>query len=144
MGNSYYTYAEEHKLLIECFCGETEIENVFELKNEIEANLSQVPKYSILVDIRKNTNKPFHKKDDDLTKFYSKSKSTLKIDSIAILTNTPNQVVNTTLFIEGLKKEFDMPIKIFSSLESAVKWLNTGIDLNKVKSILKEFKKRSV
>ncbi|WP_461632802.1 hypothetical protein [Labilibaculum euxinus] len=140
VGNSYYNYVEEHKLLIECFCGETEIEDVFELKNKIEVNLSQVPKFSILVDIQENTDKPYHKMNDAFIEFYSKSELTLKIDSIAIVTNTPNQVVNTILFIDDLKEVFDIPIRVFSSLKPAINWLHSDVSIDKIKSMLEDFK----
>ncbi|MDM8161308.1 STAS/SEC14 domain-containing protein [Labilibaculum sp. K2S] len=140
MGNSYYNYVEEHKLLVECFCGETKIEDVFELKSEIESCLDQVPKFSVLVDIQENTDKPFHKMNDAFIEFYSKSKLTLKIDRIAVVTHTPSQVVNTILFIDGLKEVFDIPIRVFSSIESSVNWLHSDVSIDKIKSMLEDFK----
>ncbi|MBL4561565.1 MAG: STAS/SEC14 domain-containing protein [Labilibaculum sp.] len=144
MGNSYYTYVEEHKLLIECFCGETEIKDVFELKNVIESHLNQVPKLNILVDIQKNSSKPSFKKIDDFVEFYLKSEFSLKIDRFAFVTDTPRQVANTMLIIEGIQNEVDIPFKIFSSVESAINWLRSDISIDRVKSILEDFKNTSV
>lgn len=140
MENSYYNYVEEHKLLIECFCGETKIEDAFELKNEIESNLSQVPKFSVLVDIQNSSTKTSFRRIENLVEFYLESKFTIKIDCIAIITNTPSQVVNTILFIDALKKERNIPIKTFSSVESAVNWLQSGIKVATIESILEDFK----
>lgn len=139
MRNSYYNYVEEHKLLIECLCGEIEFEDVVELKNEIEANLKEVAKINILIDIQEDISKTPIEKIDEFIQFYLKSEFISKIDCIAIVTNTPSQVAKTILIMEGLK-ELNVPTKVFSSIDSAINWLNTGIDLNRVKSILKNFK----
>jgi len=142
--DSYYTYVEEHKLLIECFCGETKIEDVSELENEIKYHLNQVAELSILIDIQKNSSKPSFKKIDDFIEFYLKSEFCFKVNRLAFVTDTPRQVANTILIIEGVQNEVNIPIKIFSSVESAVNWLHSDISIDKIKSILENFKNTSV
>jgi hypothetical protein len=139
VGNSYYTYVEEHKLLVECFCGEIKFEDVVELKKEIEANLKEKAKINILVDIQKDISTLSIEELDKFIQFYQNSGFISKIGSMAVVTDTPSQVVKTMLIIDALK-ENNTPIKIFSSTKSALDWLNTGIDLNRVKSILENFK----
>jgi hypothetical protein len=137
--NSYYTYVEEKKLLIECYCGEIEFEDIVELKKEIEANLKEEAKINILIDIQEDISTLSIEKLDKFIQFYQNSEFISKIGSMAVVTDTPSQVAKTMLLIDGLN-ENNIPIKVFSSVKSAVNWLNTGIDLNRVKSILKNFK----
>lgn len=139
MKNSYYTYVEEKKLLIECYCGEIEFEDIVELKKEIEANLKEEAKINILIDIQEDISTLSIEKLDKFIQFYQNSEFISKIGSMAVVTDTPSQVAKTMLLIDGLN-ENNIPIKVFSSVKSAVNWLNTGIDLNRVKSILKNFK----
>ena len=45
--------------------------------------------------------------------------------------------------IDGLK-ENNIPIEIFSSIAPAVNWLNIGIEINRVESIIDNFKNTRV
>ncbi|MFA9371964.1 MAG: STAS/SEC14 domain-containing protein [Labilibaculum antarcticum] len=139
MKNSYYMYVKEHKLLVECFCGEIEFKDVVELKKEIEDNLKEEVKINILVDIQEDISTLSIEKLDNFTQFYQNSGFISRIGRMAVVTSTPTQVVKTMLLIDALK-ENNTSIKVFSSIKSALDWLNTGIDLNRVKSILKNFK----
>lgn len=134
---------EEHKLLVECFCGEIKFEDVVELKKEIEANLKEKAKINILVDIQEDISKTSIEKIDEFIQFYLKSDFFSRIDCMAIVTKTPSQVAKAILIIEGIK-ELNIPIKAFSSINSAANWLHKDIDINMVKSILDDFKKLSV
>ncbi|PKQ65097.1 hypothetical protein BZG02_04510 [Labilibaculum filiforme] len=139
MRNSYYNYVEEHKLLIECFCGETKIKDVFELKCETGSHLHNVPKFSVLADIRRSNSKPSFKEIDEFIELYLQSKLSSKIDRIAIITSTPRQVANAMLIIDSVENEIDIPIKVFSSVESALKWLRCNMCSSKVNTILENF-----
>lgn len=140
MKNSYYTYVEENKLLIECFLGETDFEDILELRKEIEPKLNGIEKLNILIDIQNSTSKVSLDKVQHFISNYPNSEFTSKIVRIAVVTAKPNQVVKTMLFIDGLKK-LNIPVKTFSSISAAVVWLDTGIEIDKVKLILEDFKK---
>ncbi len=139
MGNSYYNYVEEHKLLVECFCGEIEFEDVIEFKKKIEANIKEEAKINILVDIQKDISTLSIEELDKFIQFYQNSGFISRIRSMAVVTDTPSQVVKAMLLIDALKDN-NTPIKAFSSLKSALNWLNKDIDINKIKSILENFK----
>lgn len=140
MNNSYYTYKERYKLLIECFYGESDLEDVFELRKEIELHLTETEKFNILIDIKDNVSPISLDKIEEFLPNYMGSEFTSKIKRIAIVTDTPTQVAKAMLFIDGIKK-LNLPIKIFSSIEFAIKWLHTNIDIETIESILNDFKK---
>jgi len=131
---------EEHKLLIECFCGETEIDDVFELKRKITSNLEQLSNINVLVDIQKNTSNISFKKLDQLIEYYLKSDFTSKIECMAIVADTPDLVAKTMLFIEGVK-HLKTPIKTFSAVKPAVNWLHADINAKEIQNLLKNCKK---
>jgi hypothetical protein len=140
VNNSYYTYNKIYKLLIECFCGESDFEDVFELRKEIELHVSETEKINILIDIRDNISPFSYTTIEEFIPKYIESGFTSKIKRIAIVTDTPTQVAKTMLFIDGIK-ELNLPIKTFSSIEFAINWLHTGISIETVESILSDIKK---
>lgn len=63
----------------------------------------------------------------------------------AVLTSTPEQVVNITLFTHIQKYELPMKIKIFSTLEAALQWVRLSTeDIPAIRSVLNEIKRMPI
>lgn len=63
----------------------------------------------------------------------------------AVMTSTPQQVVNITMFNYIQKFQLPMKIKIFSTLQGALNWVNISMkDAPVIKGVLEELKNRKV
>ena len=110
-----------------------------QLKLKIINDSDFSPKFSFLIDVREVTKYQVTKESrDEYRRFVSKNLIAKGVGKIAILTDTPEQVVNATMF--SLKQDFDSNrYKIFSALEEAVRWLD--IDFGKWDIIFSELNK---
>lgn len=53
---------------------------------------------------------------------------------VALITNTPNQVVSTTIF--KMIQQNTSQVEIFSTSESALDWLNSKLNKNEILGVL--------
>ena len=118
------------KLILEYYSGDLNWYDIQELKKKEYADTGYNNQYDLLGDIRDsvvhfNSNNEFV----EFVQYVKDAKVALSKKRIAILTDSPNNVVNSTLIIE-FSKELPMSFKIFSTIESLVEWI--GMDKNYV------------
>ncbi len=126
---------DEHKLLIKACKGEVLQQELINEFREIFANLEITKPINILVDATKLKLKVSASDNEIYSIFFQNDKAYKFIDKIAVVTNTPNQVVQTILFMENMH-HLRTDMKIFSSVDSAVIWLNTNARTKDIKELI--------
>ncbi|MBI9058186.1 MAG: STAS/SEC14 domain-containing protein [Labilibaculum sp.] len=130
-----YSFWDEHKLLIKACRGEVIRRELINEFQQVFANLKSNKPVNVLVDVTKLKLKASVAESELYTAFFQKDKIYNLVDKIAVVTNTPDQVVQTILFMEGIQ-HLDTDIKIFSSVDSAAIWLNTNARTKDIKETL--------
>jgi hypothetical protein len=138
---SKYQILTANKLIIEYHSGNLEVASFINFKTELSTDSSFSPNFNFIIDLQDVT---FTASESDLKKyanFLTDSKIYKGTRNIAVITKTPDQVVSSMLF----KILFSNPsiiIEIFSTFDSAVKWLQTdNLNALEVKNIVKFLKK---
>ena len=136
---SKYKILKDLGIVIQFQKNDLSYKDATQLKLKIINDTDFSPHFSFLIDVRKVTKYLVTKESrDEYRRFVSKNLIAKGVGKIAILTDTPEQVVNATMF--SLKKDFDSSrYKIFSALEEAVRWLD--IDFDKWDIIFSELNK---
>jgi hypothetical protein len=120
---SYYKIFQDLNLVVELHIGILDIPNYIAFKEKLEKNPEFKPNMNFLLDYK---SVDFETSTSDLNKFadYIKSKSKILGNrKIAVITNTPNQVVSTTIY-KSIIEGSNHPYEIFSTNENALNWLN--------------------
>ncbi len=136
---SNYIILKEQSLIIECHSGNLDLESYINFVTGTTLNPLFSPNLNYLIDFR---NVVITAHIDDIKKYNSFSDNTFKSEikrKVAIVTDTPTQMVFSTLFKDSntqiLKK-----IEIFSTTKVAINWLNLNINKNEILDILTTFK----
>jgi len=117
-----YTILEKENLIIEYFSGILTIESLIKFKQKLIRDSKFSVDYSYYVHFKNVT---FDIDVQEISKYITFSSKHLNPKSnrkVAIITNTPNQVVLTTLF-KLQSKHALQKIEIFSTAQSALNWL---------------------
>ena len=137
---SKYKILKENKLIIEHHSGNLDVGSFINFKTILSTDPSFSPNFDSIIDLKGVT---FETSEDDLKKyadFLTKSNKYKGSRKIAVITNTPNQVVSSILF----KQMFSNPsqyIEIFSTTNSAIKWLHIeNSSVLEIKNIIKSLK----
>ncbi len=130
-----YSFWDEHRLLIKACSGEVVRRELIYEFQEVFANLKTTRPVDVLIDVTKLKLKASVADSELYTTFFQNDKIYNLVDKIAVVTNTPDQVVQTILFMEGIQ-HLNTEIKIFSSVDSAVIWLNTNARAKDIKEML--------
>ncbi len=130
-----HSFWEEHRLLLKACRGEVVRRELITEFQEVFINLKTNRPVDVLIDVTQLKLKPSVADNELYTSFFQKKEIYKLVDKIAVVTNTPNQVVQATLFIDGIQ-HLNKEIEIFSSVGSAVIWLNTNARTKDVKEML--------
>jgi hypothetical protein len=119
-----YKIIADKQLIIEYYSGNTVIEDFIHLKEIITTEPEYDFTYSVLFDV---SDADLKISESDLKKLidYLKVKFDSKKKKVAYLTKGPNDVVQTTLFLNLVNNcHFNVIADIFSTIQGAAKWLN--------------------
>ena len=130
-----HSFWDEHRLLIKVCRGEVVQQELINEFQEIFDNLEITKTINVLIDVTKLKLKVSAANNKIYSTFFRNDKAYKLIDKIAIVTNTPNQVVQTILFMENMH-HLRTDMKIFSSVDSAVIWLNTNARTKDIKELI--------
>ncbi|PHS51417.1 MAG: hypothetical protein COB01_10290 [Lutibacter sp.] len=137
---SKYHILKENELIIEHHSGNLDIGSFINFKTTLSTDPSFSPNFNFIMDLRDVT---FETSESDLKKyadFLTNSKKYKGKRKIAVITNTPNQVVSSVLF----KQMYSNPshiIEIFSTVNSALKWLQIeDLSVLKIKNAIESLK----
>lgn len=130
-----YIILEDINLVIESYKGNILIEDFIENKQKIFNDPNYSPSMSILMDVRKIIN-TYSKADfEKYLQFAFKNLDSIgKYRKVAFLTLYPNQVVGATLF--DIFEDKPMLIKVFSTVESSLNWLNLHPHYSRIENTL--------
>jgi hypothetical protein len=138
---SNYIILKEHNLLIEYHSGNLDLESyinfvkrtsndpLFSLNMNYYIDLSNVVVTASIDDIRKYT---------DFTENIFKCERKRRV---ALVTNSPNQMVFATLFKNSNTQKLK-EIEVFSTKESAINWLNSSLHKNEIIDILETLRSK--
>jgi hypothetical protein len=133
----------EKKLIIEYFSGKIELKDILELKYRESLETEYNSNYNIIDDSR---DAEFLLNENEISKYVNHIINNKLINgkrNAAYLTKTPNQVVIATLF-DMLKKELPINVRIFSTVEVAMNWLELSEeDKRLIEFYLEKLRKRS-
>ncbi|MFO7934507.1 MAG: hypothetical protein R6U78_10535 [Bacteroidales bacterium] len=140
---SSYRILPEHRLIVSLYAGHISEQEIISLKETIR----QDPKFNISYNTLDDfTDVDFHVSKESymlvfewLREHYSWERNS------AVLTDTPDQVVNISLFNYIQKHSLPMRIRIFSTLEGALNWVSVPVkNAPAIKSVLEELKNREI
>ncbi len=137
--NSNYIILKKHNLLIERHSGNLDLDSYINFVKGTTLNPLFSLNMNYLIDFR---NIVITASIEDITKYNHFSENTFISErkrKVAILTNTPNQMVFATLFKNSNTQKLK-EIEIFSTKESALNWININFNKNEIQSILSQIK----
>lgn len=141
--NSNYIILKEHNLLIEYHSGSLDLDSYinFVTRTTLDPLFSENMNYCIDL-----SNVVITASIDDIRKYNDFTEENFKSERrrrrVALITNSPNQMVFATLFKNSNTQKLK-EIEVFSTKESAFEWLNCSLNKNEFLSILSELKKDS-
>ena len=120
---SKYKILKDNNLVIQHHEGVLNLSNYIIFAEQLYTDPNYSSNFNHLICIRKVT---INASLDDIIKYVKFSKKNFKTPTkrcISVVTNTPSQVVASTLF-KLLQKNITQEVEIFSTSESALEWLN--------------------
>ncbi|HER08158.1 MAG TPA: STAS/SEC14 domain-containing protein [Bacteroides sp.] len=138
-----YRILPDYNLIVSRYEGEISESEIISLKEAITRDDSFNIRYNTLDDFSDTT---FHMTGESNVLVYNwlRDHYSWRRNS-AVLTSTPEQVVNITLFTHIQKYELPMKIKIFSTLEAALQWVRLSTeDIPAIRSVLNEIKRMPI
>ena len=134
---STYKILEDENLIIEVHRGTCNSDSFQDFKIKLGEDPLFHKDFKFLVHIKGVNFKTNMNDIDELATFITKNKKNLGKRKIGILTDTPEQVVNSTLYMTLLSKE-NNDVQVFSTNQESFKFLN--ITPNKYELIEKTLK----
>ncbi len=136
---SYYEIILEHNLVIEYHRGILKAGSYINFKKTLFSDPLFKPNLNHFIHFKNVT---FDTNKHDINEFVSFMKTNTKSigkRKIAFITNTPNQVVSTTLY-KMMLNNLNQSVEIFSTNDNALKWLKVpSLGIGAVVSILIKF-----
>ena len=136
---SNYKIIRECNLIVEYHTGILDADSFINFKQSISFDPLFLPGLNYFVHLKKVT---FSTNLEDINKYIN----FLKINSkafgdrrVAIITDTPNQVVYSMLF-KNLQQNNAQSVEIFSTDESALEWLNSDLNKDEILDVLESLK----
>ena len=136
---SNYKILKEHNLIVEYHTGILDVASFINFKKNITLDSLFLPGLNYFVHLKKVT---FCTNLEDINKYINFLEINTKAFGdrrVAIITDTPNQVVYTTMF-KNLQQSKTQSIEIFSTNESALEWLNSNLNKNEILDVLESLK----
>lgn len=136
---SNYIILKDHFLIIESHSGNLDLESYinFVKKTTLDPLFSKNMNY--LIDL---SNVIITASIDDISKYIHFSEENFKSEikrRVALVTNSPNQMVFSTLFKNSNTQKLK-EIEIFSTKEIALEWLNNNLDKEEIFDVLTSLK----
>ena len=136
---SKYVILKELNLIIECHSGILDADSFIDFKKSIALDPLFLPNLNYFVHLKKVTFSTKLEDIDKYIKFLESNSKTYGNRRVALITDTPNQVVSTTMF-KMLQQNKVQSVEIFSTSESALEWLNVNFNKKEILKVLAELK----
>lgn len=134
---SHYKILKEHNLIVEYHSGILDADSFIDFKKSITLDSLFSPNLHYFVHLKNVT---FNTNQEDIDKYVRFLEANSKFFGnrrVALITNTPNQVVSTTMF-KMMQQNKSQSVDIFSTDESALEWLNSNFNKNEILAVLAE------
>lgn len=134
---SNYKILKEQNLTVEYHSGILDVNSFIVFKKSITLDLLFLPNLNYFVHLKNVT---FSTKMEDIDKYAKFLEANSKVYGnrrVALITNTPNQVVSTTMF-KMMQENRSQSVEIFSTNESALEWLDSNFNKNEILAVLDE------
>ena len=141
--NSNYIILKEFNLLIECHSGNLDLKSYIEFVNRTTLDPLFSKNMNYFIDL---CNVVVTASLDDIQIYNNYIEDNFQCDRkrrVALLTNSPNQMVFATLFKNSNTQKLK-EIEVFSTKESAIKWINSNLSQNEILNIYSCLKEYSV
>ena len=135
---SKYIIDKENNLIFEFHSGDLDLNAFISFKRKLVKDPNFSPNLNYFIHLK---NSIFVNKTNEIyeyVNFLEENAAIFGKRRLALVTNTPNQVVNTTLF-KILCKNTNNNVEIFSSNEKAINWLNVSYPKDRMYKILEKF-----
>lgn len=140
---SSYKILKDHNLIVEFHSGILKADSFIDFKKRITLDPLFVPNLNYFVHLKNVTFTPINETEADIStysKFIMNNFNVYGNRRVALITNTPNQVVYTTIF-KTMAENAHQSVDIFSRYENAMKWLGVDLDVEKLIDVVLELKK---
>lgn len=134
---SNYKILKEQNLIVEYHSGILDADSFIAFKKSIAFDSLFLPSLHYFVHLKNVT---FSTNLDDIETYANFLEANSKIYGnrrVALITNTPNQVVSTTMF-KMIQQNKSQSVEIFSTNESALEWLDSNFNKNEILAVLSE------
>ena len=124
--NSNYLILKEQNLLVECHSGNLDLESYINFVTSTSLDPLFSLNMNYFIDL---SNVVVTASIDDIGKYNNFTESSFKLErkkKVAIITNSPNQMVFSTLFKNSNTQKLK-EIEIFSTNTAAIHWLNSNL-----------------
>jgi len=132
---STYKILKEHNLIVEYHSGIVDLISFINFKQKIALDPLFSPNLHFFVHLK---NVSFNTNSEDIDKYVKFLETNYNVYGnrrVALITNTPNQVVSTTMF-KMMQQNTSQSVEIFSTNESALQWLNRNLNKDVILAVL--------
>lgn len=132
---SNYKILKEHNLIVEYHSGILDADSFIEFKKSITLDPLFLPSLNYFVHLKKVTFNTNLEDIDKYVRFLDANSNVYGNRRVALITNTPNQVVSTTMF-KMMQQNKAQSVEIFSTNENALEWLNSNLNKDEILDVL--------
>lgn len=132
---SNYKILKEQNLIVEYHSGILDADSFIAFKKSITLDPLFLPSLHYFVHLKNVTFSTNMEDIDKYTNFLEANSKVYGNRRVALITNTPNQVVSTTMF-KMIQQNKSQSVEVFSTNESALEWLNSNFNKNEILDVL--------
>ena len=137
--NKFQIYSE-HNLIIEIHTGKLDLESYLNFKKKLFSHNDFKSGMNYFINVKQVEFNVSKEEIQKFAEFNNKRPSFNERRKIALITDTPNQVVSTTIY-KSMLSNHNQDIDIFTTNEKALSWLLQNKFSEKINVILKELPK---
>jgi len=120
---------------LEYHSGILDADSFIEFKKSITLDPLFLPNLNYFIHLKKVTFSTNLEDIDKYANFLEANSMVYGNRRVALVTNTPNQVVSATIF-KMMQQNKTQSVEIFSTNESALEWLNSNFNKNEILDVL--------
>ncbi|MDP3358981.1 MAG: hypothetical protein Q8S41_06480 [Lutibacter sp.] len=132
---STYKILKEYNLIVEYHTGILDADSFIDFKKKIALDPLFAPNLHFFVHLKKVTFSTNLQDINTYANFLADNYNIYGNRRVALITNTPNQVVFTTIF-KMMQQNKSQSVEIFSTNENALEWLNNKLNKPEILSVL--------
>ncbi|MCU4176239.1 hypothetical protein [Carboxylicivirga sp. N1Y90] len=142
--NITYKILPQINIVVEYFSGPIHISDMIAHKKDIIKNIEFYPNINFIADLRDSQLLYTKQELSEYVGFIKEEKKLNTHRKTAILTSTPQQVAQSTIY-ESLTKDLPIRFKIFSTLQATLEWVSVkkGLEFSMIEGTILKLKNES-